>query len=232
MWNVGTAVRLSQKRTVNIARVRAANAPHYIRQFFANYPTFDYQIDAPFLKEFKRLCKHMEWERPVNVTKEAWKEKGKAQEEAKGLAKSALKVAMVDQFNHTYGRDADNLAAWQQLCNALGFKRIPNKVADCKWAPDPENPVPTFPNEAALSEHTKEEEKYFPRDEINAGNTMGSVGTGLAGTVVDVDETRGLGLRTRDGCTYSSVRVPDGALVVVSGLKVAVMGRHVPVGSG
>ena len=82
------------------------------------------------------MCKHMEWERPANITEGAWKEGGKAQDEAKDRAKSALKIAMVDQFNHTYGRDANNLAAWQNLCNALGFKRIPNKVADCKQVRD------------------------------------------------------------------------------------------------
>ena len=46
-------------------------------------------------------------------------------------AKSILKEAMVEQFSQKYGRNANDLAAWQQLCNALGADPIPDNLADC-----------------------------------------------------------------------------------------------------
>ncbi len=74
----------------------------------------------------------MEWERPKGISKDAWKKRAKEGEKAKGRAKRTLKTAMVEQFNHTYGRDANDLAAWQHLCNALGVDCVPETVEDCK----------------------------------------------------------------------------------------------------
>ena len=47
-------------------------------------------------------------------------------------ARSTLKEAMVEQFSQKYGRNANDLAAWQQLCNALGADPIPDNLEDCK----------------------------------------------------------------------------------------------------
>ena len=47
-------------------------------------------------------------------------------------ARKSLRFAMVSQFNAMYGRDADDLQAWQQLCCALGADPIPDTITKCR----------------------------------------------------------------------------------------------------
>ncbi|KAI1792900.1 hypothetical protein LXA43DRAFT_1003704 [Ganoderma leucocontextum] len=160
-----------QKPTVNAVVRRTAAAPgHHIQTFFTKYPTFKYNVTAPFLEEFQRLCKTMKWKKDSGP---------------KERAQSALRTAMVKQFNRTYGRDANDLASWQQLCNALGGA-VPNEIEDCKellarthvnivdfvQAPETAKPVPNFPTEAELSQYTKKYKKYFPREKVSAGSLL------------------------------------------------------------
>lgn len=78
------------------------------------------------------MCKHTKWERTKAISKEGWEKVAKDRQRAKKRAKRALKTAMVAQFNQMYGRDANDLASWQHLCNALGVKPLPTKIAACK----------------------------------------------------------------------------------------------------
>ncbi|KAI0356621.1 hypothetical protein OH77DRAFT_216487 [Trametes cingulata] len=140
-----------------------------IQAFFANYPEFDYDAQAPFFEEFRRLEADLHWER-----------------KQREIAREELRDAMVRQFNSMYGTSADDLASWQLLCTALGMSPIPNDIKSCQRkvkathvnlvdfieAPLTGKPVQTFKSEAKLSKYTQETKKYFPRDNVNSGSLL------------------------------------------------------------
>ncbi|CDO74042.1 hypothetical protein BN946_scf185043.g92 [Trametes cinnabarina] len=140
-----------------------------IRVFFANYPEFDYDSQAPFFDEFKRLQTELRWEQKQRET-----------------AREELRNAMVQQFNVMYGTSVDDLESWQLLCSALGMNPVPNSIKACQRkvkathvnlvdfieAPLSGNPIKTFKSEVALSKYTQETKKYFPRDDVNSGSLL------------------------------------------------------------
>ncbi|KAI0370260.1 hypothetical protein BV20DRAFT_1052600 [Pilatotrama ljubarskyi] len=140
-----------------------------IQAFFANYPDFDYNAEAPFFEEFKRLETDLHWER-----------------KQREIAREELRDAMVRQFNTMYGTSADDLGSWQLLCTALGMSPVPNNIKACQRkvkathvnlvdfieAPLTGKPVQTFKSEAKLSKYTQETKKYFPRDNVNSGSLL------------------------------------------------------------
>ncbi|KAI0676882.1 hypothetical protein C8Q78DRAFT_999989 [Trametes maxima] len=140
-----------------------------IRTFFANYPEFDYNPDAPFFEEYKRLETDLQWE-----------------QKQKEIGREELRDAMVRQFNEMYGTSADDLGSWQLLCTALGMNPVPNDIKSCQRqvkathvnlvdfieAPLSGKPVQTFKSEAKLSKYTQETKKYFPRDNVNSGSLL------------------------------------------------------------
>lgn len=87
---------------------------HPIRDFFANYPDFEYNSKAPFLSEFKRMGKDLGWK-----TKE------------REAAMDDLRDAMVKQFNAMYGTRVDALESWRLLCSALGMNPAPKDIKNC-----------------------------------------------------------------------------------------------------
>ena len=88
---------------------------NHIHEFFAEYSQFDYNPDAPFLKEFRRLSREMRWSREETDT-----------------ARDFLREAMVHQFQEMYGTNVDDLRAWQLLCSALGEDPPPETIAECR----------------------------------------------------------------------------------------------------
>ncbi|RDX53153.1 hypothetical protein OH76DRAFT_1433139 [Lentinus brumalis] len=145
--------------------------PNHIHEYFAKYPEFDYQPVAPFLQEFRRLLRFKGWNNDPTRRKIEWDE---------------IHDAMVLQFNVMYGRRADDLSAWQSLCDALGVNPIPDNIAQCRkivktthvnlvdflQRPDPEKPVQTFPSERALAKHSKKQKKIFPKSNVNVGSLL------------------------------------------------------------
>ncbi|KAI9001215.1 hypothetical protein BD414DRAFT_474009 [Trametes punicea] len=145
---------------------------HPIHVFFANYPDFDYNPDAPFFEEFKRLETELHWER-----------------KKREAAREGLRNAMVQEFNAMYGTSAEDLASWQLLCSALGMKVVPNDVKSCQRkvkathvnivdfieAPLSGKPIRTFNTELELSKYTRETKKFFPRYDVNAGSLLRSL---------------------------------------------------------
>ncbi|KAH9853747.1 hypothetical protein C2E23DRAFT_93232 [Lenzites betulinus] len=138
-----------------------------IRTFFANYPEFDFNPDAPFFEEFKRLQKTLD-------------------QGEKETARDDMRSAMVRQFNDMYGTNVDDLESWQLLCTALGMNPVPKDIKTCQRqvkathvnlvdfieAPLSGKPVQTFKSEQKLSKYTQETKKYFPRDDVNSGSLL------------------------------------------------------------
>ncbi|CUA70002.1 hypothetical protein RSOLAG22IIIB_14184 [Rhizoctonia solani] len=107
-----------------------------------------------------------------------------SKEDAK-KAREVFKDALTKDFNDTYGTDENDLASWQKLCTVLDLN-VPDDVESCREqvksvyvnlvdlieTPYTGKPVKHFKSEAKLSECTKKEEKYFPRDNVNAGDLL------------------------------------------------------------
>ncbi|KAI0663059.1 hypothetical protein C8Q70DRAFT_490319 [Cubamyces menziesii] len=166
----------------------------YIQEFFAGYPTFDYDLSAPFFDEFQRLKKVSHFNKPQ------WER-----------ARDGLRAAMVKQFNAMYGTNADDLESWQLLCSALGMDPVPNDIQTCRRklqsthvnlvdfveAPMSGKPVRTFRSQQGLSTYTKTTEKFFPRRDVNAGSLLGC----LLRQILNPPPTRGKARRARIGAT-------------------------------
>ncbi|RDX53154.1 hypothetical protein OH76DRAFT_77150 [Lentinus brumalis] len=161
---VKTAETVKTVKTVKSAKaVRAGRAvkPDCIERFFARFPEFDYQPTAPFLDEFKRLKELKEWD-----------------DKAEEREKSKLQEAMVEQFTVMYGREENDLLAWQRLCNALGVNPVPDTLHECRQLVsrthvnlvdfierrDPGQTVQKFASEEDLRRYTHETEKYYNRN--------------------------------------------------------------------
>ncbi|OJT13543.1 hypothetical protein TRAPUB_9897 [Trametes pubescens] len=140
-----------------------------IRDFFAQYPDFDYDPNAPFFDEFKRMPGVLHWS-----------------QDERGAAREALRSAMVRQFNDMYGTNVDDLESWHLLCTALGMTPPPDDIKTCQRkikathvnivdfieAPLSGASIVTFKSELALSKYTKQTTKYFPRDDVNSGSLL------------------------------------------------------------
>ena len=87
----------------------------HIHEFFAGYPQFQYNPNASFLSEFSRMARALGFDR-----------------EERDAARQLLRFAMVAQFNTMYGRDANDLSGWQQLCIALGTDPVPDTIPKCR----------------------------------------------------------------------------------------------------
>ena len=97
---------------------RRQTAPiNHIHAYFARYPDFDFREEAPFLKEFRRLANAKGWQ-PNSARRNEERE--------------ALRDAMVLQFNVMYGKDENDLRAWQAMCDALGVDPIPDSISSCR----------------------------------------------------------------------------------------------------
>ena len=72
--------------------------------FFAHYPSFRYDRQAPLVREFYRMCGHFAWDRDSADKKEA---------------SLAFKTAMVHEFNTLYGTDVNDIESWRKLCLAV-----------------------------------------------------------------------------------------------------------------
>ncbi|OJA12927.1 hypothetical protein AZE42_09298 [Rhizopogon vesiculosus] len=140
-------------------------------KFFAKYPEFDYNSSASASREFYRMCNKFGW--------------GKEDDERQ-CAHNDFKDALVQQFNHIYGTDADDLASWNTLCQIVRVSPIPDTLKSCRKAVKKTHvnivdlidtkmtgePVTVFASELKLSEYTKQTGKIFPRDNAYAGGLL------------------------------------------------------------
>lgn len=144
-----------------------------LAEFFSQYSEdFRYDPKKAATSEFYRLCDHFDWERGDDERESAHRK---------------FKDALTQQFNANYGTDADDLAAWQNLCLRLCIEPIPSSLERCRRAvtsthvnlvdlvdgfENPSTPVKIFKTVKALSEYTIETGKYFPRTNVHAGDLL------------------------------------------------------------
>ncbi|KAJ1309477.1 hypothetical protein OPQ81_006252 [Rhizoctonia solani] len=144
----------------------------HVKAFFDNcYPAFQYKQSKPAVNQFKELKKEY---------RAYW-----GKDEAK-KTHEAFKGALTKDFNDICGTDEKDLASWQKLCAVLNLRDIPDDVELCKRLVKPMyvNPVDLvdtpytgkppkhFRSEGELSEYTKRTGKYFPRDNVYAGDLL------------------------------------------------------------
>lgn len=88
-----------------------------LKHFFARYEGFDYQPSCAATDEFDRLSVVQNWGREGPARMEAYLEFGDA---------------LASQFNRTYGKKKEDLAAWQKLCKRIGIDPIPDELEQAK----------------------------------------------------------------------------------------------------
>ncbi|KAG8723759.1 hypothetical protein FRC09_001845 [Ceratobasidium sp. 395] len=151
------------------ANASTSTHAHFVA-FFAQFKDFSYDPFKSVAGEFKRLKRTRQWEKGIN------------RREALGN----YKLALVLQFNDTYGTDQNDLASWQNLCRALGIEDIPDSLSACKKIvkgthvnlvdlvdmPNTQRPARHFETTAALRKYSKKKKKIFPRDEAKAGGIL------------------------------------------------------------
>jgi hypothetical protein len=86
-------------------------------KFFARYPGFEYNSSASASLEFYRLCDEFGWDR---------------EDEARQCAHDNFKDALVQQFNHIYGTNQDDLTSWRTLCQIVHISPIPDALQSCR----------------------------------------------------------------------------------------------------
>ncbi|KAH6667241.1 hypothetical protein B0J14DRAFT_603024 [Halenospora varia] len=152
---------------------RRGSPPHadHIDSFFAEHPNFDYDPSAPIWTEFNRMCDDFEWDSGNYEMRAARRE---------------FKSAMVQQFNHLYGIDEEDLNSWHNLCKVLKIEPVPEDLTECRErvretyvnlvdlvdTPRTGAAVKIFPNLEKLQEYTIKTEKYFPKEDAYAGGLL------------------------------------------------------------
>jgi hypothetical protein len=86
-------------------------------KFFSQYVNFDYYSKQPVWDEFNRMCNLFNWEDEDFEMREA---------------KRNFKSAMVQQLNHLYGNNENDLESWRRLCRILNIQDIQNEVKACR----------------------------------------------------------------------------------------------------
>ena len=111
------ARRQTKKKSHKGRREPHRDSADHIAEFFAQYPTYQYNPARSFMDEYYAMCDFFCWDKESKERKRA---------------RERLRDAMVKQFNNVYGTDVDDLEAWQSLCRALELDPIPSKLRTCR----------------------------------------------------------------------------------------------------
>ncbi|KAL5639378.1 hypothetical protein ACGC1H_006775 [Rhizoctonia solani] len=173
---------ISQKRSNRSTPKDSQNKPMqrkskvYIKQFFAQYPRFNYNPANHYMNEFYRMTKQFGWD-----------SKGTFEQQAQfRAARDKIDKASVLQFNEMYGTDEESLAAWQTLFDILGLGKAPKNVAACKRRARAFHtnlcdmiedhargrPIRRFDSKEELKEYTIKTGKFFPLEHAEAGGLL------------------------------------------------------------
>lgn len=88
-----------------------------IDAFFALYPEFTYLRDQPIHAELFRMFDTLNWQREDTRREEASKK---------------FRIAVIQAFNSAFGSDAEDQAAWQQICRCLEITPMPRTLQDSR----------------------------------------------------------------------------------------------------
>ena len=93
-----------------------------MRAYFARYPGFTYDPSKAATSEFRRLRSFLSRQRKDSGTEAPLR---------------GFNDALGNQFGEKYGREWDDLSAWQGLCRRIGIGPIPGELeAARKVGPD------------------------------------------------------------------------------------------------
>lgn len=84
-----------------------------IDEFFAQYPQYPYNRNAPFWQEFRDMCDFFNWDRDNEEQNAAWK---------------AFRIAVVQGFDTAFGKEENDIDAWGKLCETAGVSPIPEDL--------------------------------------------------------------------------------------------------------
>jgi len=164
----------------------------HIDDFFAQYPSFNYDRANSSPREFYRMCDQFQWKkRPDNacppVRKEAWEK---------------FRVAMVVEFNSRFGTDAEDVFSWKGICEFLQMNPMPSGVesmrkvglgpmyvldrtdihkavinthinlTDMLDSKRRGEAISTFKTQDELVGYTIHEGRYFPKEDAYAGGLL------------------------------------------------------------
>ncbi|KAG9626993.1 hypothetical protein KCV03_g10229, partial [Aureobasidium melanogenum] len=145
-------------------------------EFFAQYPSFSYNRNVSSTQEFRRMRKQFNWVK---------NDRGKYPPESKA-AWYSFRVAMVQTFNGTFGTDTEDRRAWMRIGARLNIVPLPRKLHDLRQqvmlthvnlcdmldAERSGRQVEIFATEADLVKYTRENHRYFPKEEAYAGGLL------------------------------------------------------------
>ncbi|CAL1699402.1 unnamed protein product [Somion occarium] len=148
---------------------KSTHTRSHIDEFFRQYPAFDHQPEKAIMEEFRRMVEQLH-----------------LRDDDLEVVHPRLKSAMVLDFNDFFGTDAHDLPSWWGLCGLLEIDPIPNTVDECHKkvkqihvnivdlleARRRGQEIRKFPSLAALRKYTKEEGKFFPREDAKAGGVL------------------------------------------------------------
>ncbi|KAF8890253.1 WD40-repeat-containing domain protein [Gymnopilus junonius] len=136
-------------------------------EFFGRYPPFRYNPEAAPTSEFSRLCSFLGWRKGNDDREEAY---------------HSFRIALTEQFNGMYGRDAQNLQSWQLLCSKVGVNPIPDSLEECRAIISDTHvnlvdlvssgSVIKFATVDELSAYSFAEKKIFPKKDAYAGGLL------------------------------------------------------------
>ena len=115
-------IRLLLRRTSSQTGKSICNNMDNIDQFFALYPSFDYDRTASSPREFYRLCDTLQWKK--NHDGDYPPERDEAYE--------AFRKAMVESFNQRFGVDVNDRRSWEAVCDLLRIEPLPESVEGMK----------------------------------------------------------------------------------------------------
>ncbi|KAL0948410.1 hypothetical protein HGRIS_010991 [Hohenbuehelia grisea] len=151
-------------------RGRPRSSPQHplITAFFARFPEFDYNPQAPITSEFYRMCDMFAWDR---------------EDPERKVAKEELNDAMAQAFNDMYGTDENDIHSWHNLCRVLGIAPLPENLQQCRdavltlhtnlvdFVDRRGSQVHIFGSLEELREYTRNG-KYFPKDNAYSGGLL------------------------------------------------------------
>ncbi|KJR85463.1 uncharacterized protein SPSK_09515 [Sporothrix schenckii 1099-18] len=96
----------------------AALADTPLDRFFQNFNSFPYDRFKPPAESFRQLERFLDWRPGTKARERAW---------------ARYQRALVDEVQLWYG-DVSDIAAWHDLCRAIGIRNLPPTTKECKAA--------------------------------------------------------------------------------------------------
>ncbi|TFK21864.1 hypothetical protein FA15DRAFT_696102 [Coprinopsis marcescibilis] len=143
-----------------------------LQTFFDEFsPAFVYNPTQPVKSEYDRL------EQFMCAVGQHWNKRD---------AKIRFQNALVAQFNKNYGKDVNSLTGWQTLCATLKIVPVPDELEKAKEAVlnkhvnlvdltdayDGIRGIQAFNSELELSEYTRRNKLFFPRERVPPGTLL------------------------------------------------------------